>query len=243
MKSMLLFFSKHKVLINLLEKFGFVNIGNNENSEEVYIKDKKKRLSNDPYVMFPFIHSGFQCAKVIPINDFYHDKLFPYSELQNTDQYYEAAAASNGITKVFIATPFKPIHYEKGTPVFIYRIHTGNGRKGYKSVITSFCTITKSVYIKKDKQELRSFEDFVNTVKNKSVFTIDELWELYNSKNIVLLEMVYNGFFGPGKNVNFNLLKQHKLFEVYPYEISYTPDEFRTILKLGGKDDRSVVAY
>ena len=236
-------FSKHRVLIDLLVKFGFMNSGKNSNGEEVYIKSRINRKSNDPYALFPYIFSGFQNAKVIPINDYYHDKLYPYSELQNTDQNTENIAASNGITKVFIATPFKQINYEYGTPVFIYRIHTGNGKKSFKSVITSFCTITKSMKIKNDWKEVIPFDGFVDLVKNKSVFDVKDLRELYNSKNVVLLEMVYNGFFGAGKNVNYNLLKQHRLFEAYPYEILYTQEEFKRILRLGGKDDRSIIAY
>lgn len=74
-------FEKHTELISLFERFGFSNIGKNERVECVYIKSRKHLDYSNPYKCFPFVLNGFDAAGVLPINDVFHDRLFPYSEL------------------------------------------------------------------------------------------------------------------------------------------------------------------
>lgn len=142
-------FEHHKDLIALLERFGFICAGKNQRGEQVYIKDRRNIDYSDPYKSFPFINPAFTKAGYIPIYDYYHDTLFPYSELARTEQETLEISAANGVSKVYIACPSSVLHIKPGEPVFIYRIHTGEGIKKYKSVVTSFCTITAVTEIKK----------------------------------------------------------------------------------------------
>jgi len=236
-------FEKHSDLVNLLCRFGFVCIGKNKRGETVYLKKRSTLDYSDSYKSFPFINSKFEKAGIIPIFERFHDRLFPYSELKNTEQDITEETAGNGITKVYIGFPYTTMHYSVGKPVFIYRVHTGNEQKTYKSVITSFCTITKIDVIKDNGITKISLEDFVKNAGNKTVFTKEELSEMYNYKkeNIVMLEMIYNGFFGKGKNVTHHVLKEANLFPFHPYKIDYTKEQFVHILNMGDKDVQNII--
>jgi hypothetical protein len=236
-------FDKHTELIHLFERFGFQCTGNNPRGELVYIKRRQALDYSDPYTCFPFISPTIDKAGIVPIFDHFHDRLFPYSELKGRNQEVIEETAGNGVTKVYIGTPASAMHYSAGEPVFIYRIHTGTGTKTYKSVVTSFCTITKVDIIKNVGKVMMSLEEFIKNAGNKTVFTAAELTALYNNKksNLIMIEMVYNGFFGKGKNVTHRSLDDQGLFASYPYNIEYTKAQFEKILEMGGIDVSNVI--
>lgn len=226
-------FEKHVLLIQLLQKFGFSERGINTRGEKVYIKRKSKIKYLDPYETFPFIMPDFKYSGYLPIKEEYHDTLFPYSELANTSQETEEIAAANGMTKSFIASPFKPVKYYPGQPIFVYRIHTGTGPKQYKSVVTSICTIVRQIVVKEDGYCHFPFDEFIEMVGNKSYYSHQQLENFYEKKHLIILEMVYNGGFGKGHNVTYKDLKENGLFEQYPYDIQLTPEQFKKVLELG----------
>lgn len=235
-------FEKHEELINLFTRFGFLCIGKNNRGECVYLKSRKIIDYADPYKSFPFIAPDFSKAGVIPILESFHDRLFPYSELKGNNKEIEEETAGNGITKVYIGTPSSMMHYAVGEPVVMYRIYGGEVGKQYKSVVTSFCTITKMEIIKSNNRGNMTLSDFIKNAGNKTVFTPDELIEIFNShKNVVMIEMVYNGFFGKGHNVNYKTLKENGLFETYPYNIDYQKKEFIKILEMGDVNVQNVI--
>ena len=235
-------FDKHTELINLFERFGFFNIGKNDRGESVYLKSKRYLDYSDPYKSFPFIANGFDSAGLLPIDDVFHDRLFPYSELAGNNQEIFETTAGNGITKVFLAAPYTPITYRVGMPIFIYRIHTGDGKKAYKSVVTSYCTISKVDTIKRFGLPKIPLDEYLHMVGNKSVYTSQELTEQYHHKNnLIAIEMVYNGYFGKGHNVIYKDLKENGLFKVYPYNIVYNQNEFVKILEMGDVDVQNTI--
>lgn len=236
-------FDKHEDLINLITRFGFVKVGykdTNGKDEGVYVRSRKNVDYSDPYKCFPFLKPNFDKAGILPIADDYHDKLFPYSELAGQREFFETVAG-NGMTKCYICSPFNTV-YQEGMPVLVYRMYSANdGLKQYKSAVTSFCTITKMHIIKQNGVPKYSLEDFLRLSGNKTVLTYDELKGYYDNKNCVILEMVYNGFFGRGHNVNFRWLKDHGLFEQYPYQIEYTKEQFLQILTEGEVNVSNVI--
>lgn len=234
-------FPKHTELISLFIRFGFKNVGTNIRGELVFLRNKNEIDFSNAYTSFPFINPNFKKAGLIPINDDYHDQLFPYSELKAKMLEIQEETAGNGITKVFIATPINNLHYEVGEPVFIYRKHTGDGQKTYKSVVTSFCTIVKVMNVKTNGIEKVSLSDFIQYAGNKTVYSVEELIGIYSKKNIFLLELVYNGFFGKGKNVIYKRLKEEGLFEHYPYELIYSKEDFIKILEMGAINVENVI--
>lgn len=235
-------FDKHTELTGLFNRFGFENAGLNNRGETVYIKSRINLNYSDPYKCFPFLMNTFDSAGVIPIEDVFHDKLFPYSELFGNDRIVEEVTAGNGITKVFIATPTHEPVYKVGMPVFIYRKYNGMGQKAYKSVITSLCTISKITAIKNNYTPYFTFEEFVRIAGNKTVYPEDELKTIFDSKrNIIAIELIYNTYFGKGRNVNYAALKDNKLFEDYPYQIEYSRSDLERILKLGGNNVQNII--
>jgi L-amino acid N-acyltransferase YncA len=237
-------FSHHESLIDLVTKFGFKEIGQNPRRELVFMKDKRSLDTSDPFKSFPYLLPNFEKACYIPVNDYYHDTLFPYSELHRTNQEAEEIAAANGITKVFLGFPTSNLPHEHGDPVIIYRIYTGTtGSKTYKSVATSFCTVTKVLPVKISNSQMISQEEFLTHAANKTVFTMEELQGFYSTKkNLILIEMVYNGFFGKGHNITHRDLTDAGLFDGYPYTIRLTPEEFAQILEMGGKNAADLIA-
>lgn len=238
-------FPKHLKLIHMLERFGFKCRGHNGRGENVYFKDKRYIDTTDAYTSFPYIDGNFQSCGYIPINDGFHDTLFPYSELKNTEQESQEIAAANGITKVFIATPWNPIYYQKGDPVLIYRKYTGaQGKPSFKSVVTSFCTIVEMVEVKKYGHATIAMAEYISKIGNKSVYSEQQLKEIYyKSKNLYLLVMTYNGYLGSGKNINYHALHNAGYFEKYPYENKLNREQFENILEMGGKDVRNIVIH
>ncbi|WNY27474.1 hypothetical protein [Methanolapillus ohkumae] len=227
-------FEKHQELIHLFERFGFKLAGQNLRGEQVYLRSKKQIDYSDPFKSFPFICPKFEKAGMIPIEDGFHDSLFPYSELKGNKTEIEEETAGNGVLKVFIASPISSLHYNIGEPVIIYRKYTGKDRPSFKSAATSFCTIANLTLVKKSGKTVMSLEGFIKLAGNKTIFKEEGLRKLYHEKkNLILIEILYNGYFGKGHNVNYIRLKEAGLFEGYPYQIQYSPAEFIKILEMG----------
>ena len=236
-------YKEHKDVIALVKKFGFVCAGRKKNGEFVYIKNREKIDYGNPQKSFPFVNPAFQTAGMLPVFDYLHDRLFPYSELKNTNQEFWEEAAGNGITKIFIGQPHEIQHLIVGTPVFLYRISTEEqAGKTYRSCITSFATISKRNVVKIDGKENISLESFLELCGNKTIFDRSELKSLYErAPMLVMFELVYNGFFGKGHNVTHHDLSEKGLFPCHPYNIKYSQEEFKKILRLGGKDYENII--
>ena len=234
-------FDEHGPLMALFERFGFRNVGLNARGERVYLRSRKHIDYSDPYMSFPFIRPNFTKVGIVPIEQDYHDRLFPYSELKGTRVELEQEAAGNGMTKVFIGFPYQTPSYTVGEPVFIYR-KSEDVPKWYRSCITSFATITRIDVIKSNGSPIVDCATFVRKAGNKTIFNTEELEGFHRTKsNIVMLEMVYNGVFGKGHNVPYGQLKQAALFEGHPYGIEYSKEQFVEILKMGDKDAKDIV--
>lgn len=226
-------FETHKKLIILLEKFGFRLAGKNSRGECLYIRSRKSIDYHNAYSSFPFINPSFTQAGLLPIDDSFHDLLFPYSELKRNKLSMEESVAGNGITKIYIASPYKSTAYQVGEPVCIYRRYTGGKQKGYNSVVTSFATINDIKIVKSNWSVKCTIDEFIRMCSNKTIFKEENLRDIYRNQNVVIIQLVYNGYFGAGNNVNYFKLKDNDLFKTYPYNIKYTRSEFESILEMG----------
>lgn len=240
-------FDKHDLLITQLTKFGFIKVGYNPNGEGVYLRSRSSVDYSDPYKSFPFINPDFQNAGYLCVNDFYHDTLFPYSELKNTLQTSVALNVRNGLSKIFVGAQYTVPPYKIGEPIFIYRIHTGSGTKRYKSCLTSFCIVTNVIAVKRSGSHLMTFDELLAKIGNKSVYDESELQTKYNNdKNMFVIEMLYYGYFGEGHNINMDWLDTNNYWCAshgvsYPALVRLTPDEFKEILREGNIDVDNVI--
>jgi len=240
-------FEKHDTLIGLFERFGFRLAGNNPNGERVYIKSRNNVDYSDPYKSYPFINPTFQKAGYLIVNDVYHDTLFPYSELSRTLQESVGLVVANGLCKIYVGAQYSRPHYQAGEPILIYRRHTKqDGQKPrYKSCVTSFCVVNEVIMVKTNNRCLISFEDLKARIGNKSVFDEREMRTKYdNDKNLVVIEMLYYGYFGEGNNVNMDWLDRNGYWtgaNEYPANIQLRPEQFKAILKEGNVDVSNVI--
>jgi hypothetical protein len=198
------------------------------------------------YKSFPFINPAFEKAGYIIVNDYYHDTLFPYSELSRTLQKSVALSAANGMSKVYLGSQYSP-HYQIGEPVLIYRRHTkkDNQKPRYKSCVTSFCVITNIITVKRNNIHLISFEELLTKISNKSVFDESDIQEKYTvERNLVVIEMLYYGYFGGGNNVNMDWLDNNGYWSgqnEYPANVRLTPTQFKEILSEGKVNVQNVI--
>lgn len=189
-------FDKHERLIDLFGRFGFSLAGHKSSGECVYLRSRLAVDYSDPYKSFPFINPNFKKAGYILVNDYYHDTLFPYSELKGTIQDSVGISAANGMSKVYVGAQYAP-HYNTGEPVFIYRIHKKNDgqRPRYKSCVTSVCVVTNIITVKTNSKPLISFDELLERIGNKSVFDENEMRAKYNSdRNLIVgsVNLYYN---------------------------------------------------
>lgn len=236
-------FEKHDGLILLLEKFGFEKAGKNLNGELVYIHDRRRLDYSDPFKCFPFIDPKVDNAGYIIIEDTFHDSMFPYSELKNTLQESVGLSVENGLSKIYVGKA-STVPYKIGQPVFIYRKHTGDGVKKYKSCLTSYCIVTDIIRAKVAGRTYISFEDLMSRIGNKSVYDEAQLRARYNfDANMNVIEMLYFGFFGEGHNVNMDWLNRNGCWPNggYPTNYMLSRAQFEQILREASVDVENVI--
>jgi hypothetical protein len=239
-------FDKHKTLISQFERFGFQNMGNNFNGENVLVKSRRNIDFSDPYKAFPFIKANFDYAGYVIVDDYYHDTMFAYSELANTASLQSkiSSSVSNGLSKIYVGKASQ-IKHKIGEPVFIYRRYTQGNGKRYKSCITSYCIVTDVIQAKINNRFLMSFEKLKDRIGNKSVFNETELLRQYNDfKDLTIIEMLYYGYFGAGNNVNMNWLDNNGCWATdrqYPTDVHLTEAQFKTILAEGNVNVSNVI--
>lgn len=233
-------YPKQEKLIGLIERFGFVQKGWKE-GEMVYLKDKQELdyLDGDiPWLKsFPYLDPDFKRGVYIPIKARFHDNMFAHSELRNTEQKTDPLPVANGVTKVYVATPREHIDYRPKDVALIYRISEQD--KSRRSVVTTFCTVIGIEWFKRDGVAHcgKTFQDFVRYVGNKTVYTEEDLKNAFDERWVCTISLLYNGYFGKGRNVNYMWLKNKGFFKDHPYKITLRPEQVRSILKEGGIDE------
>ena len=236
-------FEKHTSLILLLENYGFVFAGYNMNGERVYIMNRRNIDFSDPCKAFPFISSRVQSAGCLAIDMEYHDTMFAASDVAHTLQERVDISVANGLKKVYIGKPYS-LAFNVGDPVLVYRKYTGSdGRPGFKSVITTYCVVTRIVKIKSSGRALCAFAEFLQLVGNKSVYSEEELREKYETwDSLTLIELLYLGFFGAGNNVNWMWLKNNDCWPgTHPMNFRYSRNQFEKILREGNINVENVI--
>lgn len=235
-------FKEHEDLINLIERFGFVFKGINDRGECIYEKSRYYVDIKDPYKAFPFVCPHSKNVSYLPIDDYYHDTLFQYSDLARTEQERLNMAAANGITKIYISGNSR-LNFTKGDILLIYRKYTGDGPRQYKSCITSYCVVDEVKEIISNGERYCSIEEFLDFIGNKSFFDEEELKNRYdNSVNLYLIKMLYLGYFGAGNNINQKILKEKGLWtDVYPTEQRLSSEQFEDILYMAKINPKDVI--
>lgn len=88
-----------------------------------------------------------------------------------------------------------------------------------------------------------SFETLLHKIGNKSVFNQEELRQRYShDRNLLVIEMLYYGYFGEGNNVNMDWLDGNGYWgNTYPALIPLNSTAFKSILEKGNIDVSNVI--
>ena len=170
-----LFENKRKGVIRLMElmkKWGFVPYCHSSTGELVMVKDMRNYdNSKDPMFNYPLTKPGHGFF-FLPIEPEWHGKLFPDLHLKNEDMsIYDQEACSYAVEKIYVCGA-KTVCASPGDIAFIYRKGEYWPKK-YSSVVTGIAILQEVIFPKTE-------EEYLGLVKNKSVFTSDELKSFYN---------------------------------------------------------------
>jgi len=185
-------FDKHQALIQIFEKYGFVQVAiknTNNGTELVFLKDFNKITNN---LLFDYPRFKSTSKKfLLSIYPKFHTRLFPDSILRNESfSEIEDVSHTNSIHKVYIC--FMDVSaFKTGDLILIYRTSDNEGPAYFRSVVTSICVVEEV----KMKRDFHNAQEFLNYCKPYSVFTETELLDWYNKKNIFAIRMTYNAAF------------------------------------------------
>ena len=219
-------------MINLLEGYGFIKYGEFPNNELLYMKDKSNLDYTDIKKSFPYISTN-ATGRLLLLEAEYHDTLFPYSTLKGIDSEPRNIDIKNGLSKKYISNNLNYKNLRCGDFLIVYRKKgvSEAGTAGFKSAVTGIASVVNVRVVNKIQE---NFETFKENLKNKVALDDDELFEKYSQRNVIVLDIVYNYYFGSGHNINYNTLKENGLWpNSYPANRVYNMEELKKIIQLG----------
>ena len=141
--------------------------------ETVLVKDMRHYdYTKSPMFNYPLIKDT-KSITIMPIYAAYHTKLFPDLHLSNEDMHlYDEEACRYAIEKIYVCG--KQVYSKPGDIALIYRMADYN--KTYRSVISGDGIIQEVITV-------NSIDELIANCKNKSVFTEDNLRDLYYNRH------------------------------------------------------------
>lgn len=182
-------FPKHRVLIDLLTRYGFQNEGTK--GEEIVLVKDLKNLSGDILKDYPLVDITKSRKFLLAIYPKYHTRLFPDSILRNENKYelIKDVNYTNSIHKIYLCFMPGTANLRKGDLLVIYRTNDYLGPAKYRSVVTSVCQV-EEVKIKRD---FANVTEFISYTNKYSIFDNGELTNWFSTKKeLVVIKMTYN---------------------------------------------------
>lgn len=174
-----------EALYDLLIRWGFYEYGTKttaDGTEKVLVKALGK-YDSGLSIKQNFPNLDYSRKKFyLPIEAKYHTPLLPDSKLrtENEVDFMGKDPQKYALQKVYISLSYKR-NMSPGDFVLLYRKGVTPGRKGYESVITTIGVIDEVRY------NFSTKEEFFTTCENRSVFSRDELDQLWLTKRNSLL--------------------------------------------------------
>ncbi|WP_437624679.1 GNAT family N-acetyltransferase [Sorangium sp. So ce1151] len=184
-------FPKHKKLIELFARYGFVRVGEKTGpggTEDVMVRSLR-RLSGDVVRDYPLINTASR-KFLLALYPQWHTRLLPDSKLHTeSPDIVKDVSHTNSIHKVYL-TGMKGIEQlRRGDLLVIYRTGDGAGPAHYRSVATSICTAEEV----RDISTFASVNELLAYCAPYSVFTDQELRGFWtNRKYPTLIRFTYN---------------------------------------------------
>lgn len=184
-------FPKHDMLIDLFLKYGFCKFSEKPSAKgtELVFWKTLREVQRHILLDYPRLSQRGKGKYLLSIFPEFHTRLFPDSILRNERfDTIEDVSHTNSIHKVFISSA--PVSRLKPEDIIvIYRTSDGVGPAKYRSVATSICVVEAL----KSKAEFSGQQEFIDYCYKFSVYSVDELRELYETKKrLYVIKMTYN---------------------------------------------------
>lgn len=221
-------------LITLLEEWGFKHWGTKgSNGELVYVRDFKPTYnSHNPKETFPYTGAN-QNVFLVPIYPEYHTNLLPdsYLKTESPQDFIEHEPHRNAISKVYISRSIER-KVQKGDILIFYRTATPGSNGYYTSVITTIGIVEEKI------DGIKNETEFISKCRKRSVFSDDELRELWNYKpnsRPFIVNFLYVHSFPLGKRMNRKALLELGIISGAENELrglkKITKEQFQLIIK------------
>jgi len=234
-------FDKHAKLVELFERYGFVQRGikTTPNGTELVLIRTLSDFGDDILTRYPAINVASASTYLLSLYPQWHTRLLPDSILLNEDtRIVEDISHTNSIHKVYLTNMRGVENLRRGDVLVIYRTKDGQGPARFRSVATSLCVVEEF----RDISNFSSREEFLAYCRPYSVFTEQELSQLWRRKNYPkIIRFTYN--IALGRRPNRGLL----IDEVGLSENAYwgfmrlTSDQLKHIVSLGEVNESLIV--
>lgn len=235
-------FSHHEGLLQLLKRYGFLQVATKTTLNGVELVLAKRIHSSFISISqsYPLVSLRGVRAYVVAIDPKWHTRLLPDSMLNNeSSDIVEDISSANSIHKVYMAGMRGMESLRPGDVIVIYRKNDGQGHAHYRSVATSVGVVEECRHI----STFSTKDEFFRYCSPYSVFTASELEQLWARKNFPhLFKFSYNLAFK--KKVTRQVLIEELGFpdgSQYWGFFEISPDLVRAVAKRGGVDESLIV--
>jgi hypothetical protein len=185
-------FEKHASLILLFEKYGFERKAekHTQNGSELVLVKQLQTSFIDIVKNYPTVHLQGNNIYLLALYPEWHTRLLPDSILRTeTSDIVKDISHTNSIHKVYLAAMRGMENLKRGDILLIYRTSDGQGSAYYRAVATSICVVEEYL----DIRSFNSQDDFMKYCRPYSVFTENELSDLWRTKKYHhVLRFTYN---------------------------------------------------
>ncbi|WP_082709974.1 GNAT family N-acetyltransferase [Burkholderia sp. TSV86] len=232
-------FPKHKGLIQLIEKYGFVRTGvktTHNGTEDVYRKilewNGENTVSN-----YPLVRLNHKCY-ILALKPIWHTRLLPDSILRNENQdIVQDLSHTNSIRKVYLTNMRGTDGLRPRDVIVIYRT-SPDGNAEYRSVATSVCVVQKVSHI----SQFHSLNDFIEYCAPFSVFTESELKKFYATKEYpTIIKFTYNIALPKRPNRKALIDEVGCTRDQYWGFFELTKNQLKKLMHLGGVNESLIV--
>ena len=190
-------FPRHKLLIEMLEEYGFTSKGNIKKTingtETVLIKSFDHRaLTGNLRKDYPLVDTRKANFYLLAIRPEWHSHLFPDSILK-TERYdlLSDVSHTNSICKTYICSMDGVDLLRPKDLIVIYRMSDGQGAAEYRSVATSICVVEEV----RTKNSFTGINGYLKYTQPYSVFSDKELKQWWNRTILYVIKMLYSAAF------------------------------------------------
>lgn len=178
-------------LKSLLMQWGFVKYGYKNSTGELVLVKTLQNYNDDEDSKFNYPVVKRDGDKyILPILAKYHTDLFPDKILKNEDMhlYEDNVAHRYAIEKIYLSGAYG-INAKPGDIILIYRM-SDQLNKHYSSVITGSAILQDIIVTK-------NLDECISICKNRSIFTEEEIKEVYKTRPTVVKLLDYKAFRKP----------------------------------------------